>query len=211
MKLYHVAIGKHVLVRKFVPRVPESVHPREDIITPRICFAETIEGCLSAIGQTFYYPGTPEPLTVWEGDFDERYIISPEYLYSSGKVMDCLRTREWWVLYPITLTGKIVYLTYFEKTPYILPDENKKEEIIKYIQENAFLYRDEDLQFMRRCTVHDILYRLLADFDYMGLDADEVAEAVGLDSFQAYYNCKFENDAKQCESRQYGDARITGI
>lgn len=44
MKLYHVAIGKHVLVRKFVPRVPESVHPREDIITPRICFAETIEG-----------------------------------------------------------------------------------------------------------------------------------------------------------------------
>lgn len=196
MKLYHIAVGKHDLVREFVPRVPESANPPEDVVTPRICFAETLEGCLTAIGHPFYYPGTPEPLTVWEGDFDERYIISPEYLYSTSSVMDCLRTREWWVLHPVTLTGKLIYLTYFEKTPYIFPDENKKEEIIKYIRENAMMYREEDLLFMRRCTVHDILYRLLADFDYMGLDADEVAEAVGLDSFQAYYNCKFGNDVK---------------
>lgn len=54
MRLYHVAVGKHDLVRTFTPRVPES--------------AESLEGCLSAIGHPFYYPGKPELLTVWEYD-----------------------------------------------------------------------------------------------------------------------------------------------
>lgn len=63
-RLYHIAVGKHDLVREFIPRVPESANPPEDTITPRICFAESLEGCLSAIGHAFYYPGTPEPLTV---------------------------------------------------------------------------------------------------------------------------------------------------
>lgn len=49
MRLYHVAVGKHDLVRTFTPRVPESANPPEDAITPRICFAESLEGCLSAI------------------------------------------------------------------------------------------------------------------------------------------------------------------
>lgn len=165
MRLYHVAVGKHDLARTFTPRVPESANPPEDTITPRICFAESLEGCLSAIGHPFYYPGKPELLTVWEYDTDTRYCIPPEYLYDKGLVMDSLRTREWWVLQPITLTGKYVNLVNFETTPYRIPDESKKQEI---------------------------LYKVLGNWDRYHIDEEDVADFVGLDNCKTYCNCKFE-------------------
>ena len=39
VKLYHVAVGKHDLVRTFIPRVPESANPPEDTITPRMIYS----------------------------------------------------------------------------------------------------------------------------------------------------------------------------
>lgn len=186
MRLYHIAVGKHDLARTFTPRVPESANPPEDTITPRICFAESLEGCLSAIGHPFYYPGKPELLTVWEYDADTRYCIPPEYLYGKGLVMDSLRTREWWVLQPITLTGKYVNLVNFETTPYRIPDESKKQEVIQYIKSSALNFDDTDMALLQKSNIHEILYKVLGNWDRYHIDEEDVADFVGLD------NCKFE-------------------
>lgn len=191
-RLYHVAVGKHDLVRTFIPRVPDSANPPEDTITPRICFAESLEGCLSAIGHAFYSPGKPELLTVWEYNADTRYCIPPEHLYDKGLVMDSLRTREWWVLQPITLTGKYVNLVNFETTPYRIPDESKKQEIIKYIKCNALNFDDSDAEVLQKSNIHEILYKVLGDWDRYHIDEEDVADYVGLDNCKTYCNCKFE-------------------
>lgn len=192
MRLYHVAVGKHDLARTFTPRVPESANPLEDTITPRICFAESLEGCLSAIGHPFYYPGKPELLTVWEYNADTRYCIPPEYLYDKGLVMDSLRTREWWVLQPITLTGKYVNLVNFETTPYRIPDESKKQEVIQYIKSNALNFDDTDIALLQKSNIHEILYKVLGNWDRYHIDEEDVADFVGLDNCKTYCNCKFE-------------------
>lgn len=192
VKLYHVAVGKHDLARTFTPRVPESANPPEDTITPRICFAESLEGCLSAIGHQFYYPGKPELLTVWEYDADTRYCIPPEYLYDKGLVMDSLRTREWWVLQPITLTGKYVNLVNFETTPYRIPDESKKQEVIQYIKSSALNFDDTDMALLQKSNIHEILYKVLGNWDRYHIDEEDVADFVGLDNCKTYCNCKFE-------------------
>lgn len=192
VKLYHVAVGKHDLVRTFIPRVPESANPPEDTITPRICFAESLEGCLSAIGHAFYYPGRPELLTVWEYNADTRYCIPPEYLYGKGLVMDSLRTREWWVLQPLTLTGKYVNLVNFETTPYRIPDESKKQEVIQYIKSSALNFDDTDMALLQKSNIHEILYKVLGNWDRYHIDEEDVADFVGLDNCKTYCNCKFE-------------------
>lgn len=178
--------------REFIPRVPESAKPPEDIVTPRICFSETLEGCLSAIGHPFYYPGTPELLTVWVYEADTRYCIPPEFLYGAGLVMDALRTREWWVLQPVTLTGKYVNLVDFETTPYRIPDENKKQELIQYIRCSAYTFTNEDMELLQKSNVHEILYKVLGDWERYRIDEEDAADYIGLDNCKTYCNCKFE-------------------
>lgn len=84
--------------------------------------------------------------------------------------MDSLRTREWWVLQPITLTGKYVNLVNFETTPYRIPDESKKQEVIQYIKSSALNFDDTDMALLQKSNI----------------DEEDVADFVGLD------NCKFE-------------------
>lgn len=192
IKLYHVAIGKHDLVRKFYPRVPESANPQEDTITPRICLSESLEGCLSAIGHPFYYPGTHELITVWEHDVNLDDGITPEFLYDNGLVMDALRTREWWLLRPVTLTGRYMHLTNFETTPYRIPDESKREELIKYIRCNALNFDDSDMELLQKSNMHEILYKVLANWYRYKIDEEDAADYIGLSNCKTYCNCKFK-------------------
>ena len=48
MKLYHLSEDENLTV--LTPRIPKyAVGLFEDISTPRVCFAKTISGCLSAL------------------------------------------------------------------------------------------------------------------------------------------------------------------
>lgn len=58
MKLYHLSTTGNLEV--LIPKVPEcAVETLEDVKTPRICFSDFIEGCLSALqdlpGKYFVY------------------------------------------------------------------------------------------------------------------------------------------------------------
>ena len=179
IKLYHVAIGYQKLKRQFVPKVPASANPPEDMVTPRICFADSIERCLSAIGYSFYYRGTPEAITVWECKLPESELYTPQYLYKNNLVQDALFTHEYWYSRSIELVGKHTYLINFETTPYRIPDESKKQQIIQYIQSSAETFNDSDLALLNKSNVHDILYKVLANWDRYKVDEEAVADYVG--------------------------------
>lgn len=90
--LYHVStdVG-HTGV--FVPRVPEYRMDDEDAVTPRICFSETLEGCLGALGG-FY--GRTNLRVFWlEVDMDDPDVLWSEDLVCS--VPDALIHKECWV------------------------------------------------------------------------------------------------------------------
>lgn len=49
--LYHVSDRIDAPgVKCFIPRIPESIARGEDDKTPRVCFADSIENCIKAIG-----------------------------------------------------------------------------------------------------------------------------------------------------------------
>lgn len=101
MRLYHVS---YMPVNSFYPRVPRNRLPNEDSVTPRICFAPSIEQCVNAKP----YPGDfigyclednqPCLLFVYSFDYDpdrDDFVISPEEL-SEARVYDALWSEEHW-------------------------------------------------------------------------------------------------------------------
>lgn len=100
MIYYHLSTNPELT--ELTPRVPEcAVGINEDITTARICFAPTIEGCLSALqtldGYFYVYCITDEDKTI--------EIYHP----ASEEVCDQKITGEVWVLKPVKVTciGKI--------------------------------------------------------------------------------------------------------
>lgn len=98
MTLYH--LSQDPTLSKLTPRVPECAVPcYEDCETPRVCFAPTIAGCLSALQSTDseYYVYTPA-----QEDLDF-------YTPSTQEVIDSSLTGEVWIFQDVDLIclGKI--------------------------------------------------------------------------------------------------------
>lgn len=96
MTLYHVSFGLQEIEKLFTPKVPEScatIHG-EDTETPRICFSSSIAKCIQA---TECLPAVGEPVTVYKLGVEpnDGNLMSPNDLYSSGKVQDALENQEY--------------------------------------------------------------------------------------------------------------------
>ena len=115
MKLYHISIDTDTVERKFIPRVPELSRKAveiEDVKTPRICFAETVSGCVSALPkysrEKIIKKGTRFVLyTIDTKDFRPEDFVSNQELVQNKTVYDANITKEWWLLKPVTLYGKL--------------------------------------------------------------------------------------------------------
>lgn len=111
MKLFHASFLKEDLNKQFTPRVPDSAGTTEDKVTERICFADSIEGCLTAMSSDFRhaYLAKGALITVWAVDTDELLegsVVTPSELTYSNKVPDALDNGEYWVTIPLNLKGK---------------------------------------------------------------------------------------------------------
>lgn len=85
-----------------------------------------------------------------------------------------------------------VNLVNFETTPYRIPDESKKQEVIQYIKSSALNFDDTDMALLQKSNIHEILYKVLGNWDRYHIDEEDVADFVGLDNCKTYCNCKFE-------------------
>lgn len=111
MRLFHVSFLKDNLLKQFTPRVPDSAGATEDKVTERICFADSIEGCLTAMPSNYRhdYLAKGALITVWTIDTErlpEGSLVTPSELTYSNKVPDALDNGEYWVTIPLKLNGK---------------------------------------------------------------------------------------------------------
>ena len=103
--LYHLSSDANL--KLLTPKIPNGAVPEyEEMTTPRVCFSDTIEGCLSAVqigdGQLYVYTPVDE-------DIDY-------YIPSNSEVYDAFLTGEVWILKEVEVKclGKIDV-----KDPYI--------------------------------------------------------------------------------------------
>ena len=100
MKLYHLSEDENLTV--LTPRIPKyAVGLFEDISTPRVCFAKTISGCLSALQDIpcTYYVYVPD---------EEVNIVVP----TTKQVRDSQVNGEVWSLNSVKVKCKGIIKSY---------------------------------------------------------------------------------------------------
>lgn len=107
MLLYHITFDIHQRFY-FTPRIPEGAEEwDEECEIPRICFAPTIEGCLTALPVGLmnlpdWLEENNNVIKVFTLDTEKygikkKNIIKPEELYNKEYVGDAILTGEHWV------------------------------------------------------------------------------------------------------------------
>lgn len=108
MLLYHISTMQLFVPKVyFYPRVPYSAADQEDMVTPRICFADSVSNAIQATGYNLK-PG--DWIAVYELDtsnLNSRDIIPPEILQAEGLVPDAMDNQEYWILQPVTLETQL--------------------------------------------------------------------------------------------------------
>lgn len=101
MRLYNITFRLYDTRTHLRPYVPYTAAPDEDQITERICFADSIEHCLSAIGpcERDLHNGCRILVrSIERCSLNPEKLKTPEELFETGKVPDALENREYWYL-----------------------------------------------------------------------------------------------------------------
>ena len=132
IRLFHVSFNiMEPLHKVFIPRVPENPMNGEDESYQRICFSDSITGCINSIGKILEPCDNTDlvSIIVWEKEvdlFDEK-LISWKKLYDNSLVPDAAVTHEYWYLEKLCLDGAYYQIKNVKKTM-----ENRRQvEIIK--------------------------------------------------------------------------------
>lgn len=99
--LYNVSFALYDNSTYLIPHIPYSVADDEDHKTKRVCFADSIEHCIEAIGSCHrdLYTGCLIVVrSVDKKNLDPSKIITYRELFDSKKVPDALETHEYWYL-----------------------------------------------------------------------------------------------------------------
>ena len=99
--LYNITFKTYDQSTRLIPHVPYTAAPDEDRIMKRVCFADSIEHCISAIGPSNrdLYTGCYIVVrSVDESCLKPSKLIVPEELFHTGKVPDALENQEYWYL-----------------------------------------------------------------------------------------------------------------
>lgn len=121
--LYNVTFRLNDVRTALDPCIPYTASPLygEDIVTKRVCLADSIEHCISAIGscnRDLYEGCCIVVRRVNTALLDKRILITPRQLYESGKVPDALENMEYWYtgrVYCERLVYKVTSFNYEHK------------------------------------------------------------------------------------------------
>lgn len=155
--LYHISINKLLDNElNFIPRVPSKNNRLEDEnnTISRICFSDSVEGCLKAIAGTIgenvilkqcltlekipiYVYGINETL------IDNKYIKTPIELVENKYVMDAWKNSEYWITKEVKLNYiKTIYLDDEMQYYVINCDDEDIEPYINYDEGIAWKFND---------------------------------------------------------------------
>ena len=152
--LYHVSYElSEPLDKEFIPRIPQNTIYLEDETTARICFSDSIKGCIRAIKGC---PNTESGfcnIIVWEYECDENdeNLVDWKQLYYSGSVPDAAVTHEYWYLKKLYLKGKC-YRIFDIKCEELYSFDNKyKEKILNIIE--SYVDDVREIENLDPCTI----------------------------------------------------------
>lgn len=122
MKLYHISVNTETVQRRFAPRIPDlgrNTVNIEDHAVPRVCFSETVDGCMSALPpcSRLLIDCKKAKFVLYEietDDYPESYFISNEEIVRQNLVYDANLTKEWWLLEPVELQGRLCEIQQIE-------------------------------------------------------------------------------------------------
>lgn len=108
--LYNVTFNIKDISTRLSPYVPYSAASDEDRRTKRVCFADSIQHCIEAIGsynRNLYIGCLAVVRSVDEGKLDPGKIVTPQELFNTRKVPDALETQEYWYLDEVDVKREI--------------------------------------------------------------------------------------------------------
>lgn len=144
--VYHVSLDKNLDGKTLSPRIPSYItrlkkdgvdldeymknNKKENIVTPRVCFSPSIEGCLCAIvSDTDQVSGKELYVYIPEKPYSEYKHKDGKHLYKDQDVFDAHLTKECWILEPVKLKfyGTIRVETISQSAKqYFVAGKNKK-------------------------------------------------------------------------------------
>lgn len=143
-ELYHISTINHDM-ETFFPRVPQHRMKEEDGITPRVCFAESIEGAMTAIGlnpvsasEQFFFVHIPE-------DFNE-LMDANAFINPSELVPDADETHEIWCVEPVKLRCIAFVMAYVDWNGHIKLEELYMDPDPKYTLYDLIARYDEECE-----------------------------------------------------------------
>lgn len=127
VKLYHISYDiSEPLDKEFIPKIPHNTVSGEDESIPRICFSDSIEGCINAAEDLLvnYERENIATIIVWEKEFllPNDKLIEWQKLYEDNLVPDAIVTHEYWFLDKLRMKGTLYEIL---NTNYAIA--NKKE------------------------------------------------------------------------------------
>lgn len=142
MKLYHISFTR-IPNAYFYPRVPGTVAFYEDDCSERICFSESIVGCLAAIGdcetKLEECEGKAWLYSIDTDDFDRQVLFSWDELYKDNSVEDSPLTHEWWLMIDCIAKEQEIYFGGFTGDLVNWVPNYYKKEVLDYLCENQIL------------------------------------------------------------------------
>lgn len=112
IKLYHISYDtSEPLDKEFIPKIPHNTVSGEDESVPRICFSDSIEGCINAVEDQLgnYENEDRATIIVWEMEFllPNDKLIGWQKLYEDNLVPDAVFTHEYWFLDKLRMKGTL--------------------------------------------------------------------------------------------------------
>ena len=159
--LYHVSFDlRNPLEKVFIPRIPKEPMNREDETIPRICFSDSITGCINGIGRAseFFGDNDSRDIIVWELEVDplDENLRSWEYLYEHDLVPDAAITHEYWYLKPLELEGQFYQILHIAD----LMEKRYEIKIIKPYYKGAIIkilsdfgVQNKEVEHLNACTL----------------------------------------------------------
>lgn len=62
----------------------------------------------------------------------------------------------------------------------------------RYIRCNALNFDDSDMELLQKSNMHEILYKVLANWDRYKIDEEDAADYIGLSNCKTYCSCEFK-------------------
>lgn len=115
--LYNITFNLNDESTLLQPYIPYSAAEDEDRETKRVCFADSVDNCISAIGscaRELYEGSTIVVRSVQTDKLDKSKLITPHQLAASGKVPDAEVNQEYWYLGDVNIVREVRTIVSFE-------------------------------------------------------------------------------------------------